>query len=121
MTTGGRQVSGTTLLGVRPSAAGAQGRPVGALGSARVLLWVALLLPFVYTTAKNASDLSGGGSVGTLEMLRGGGPVLLLAVSIMLAPTVRRGFGATEVFLAAYSVVIVASYLNPLNPSAQAS
>jgi len=94
---------------------------VGARRSARLVLWIAVLLPFIYTTAKTASELSGGGSVGAMEMVRGGGPVLLLAVSAMLTPVVRRGFGAPEVFLAAYGFVILASYLNPLNPSAQAS
>jgi O-antigen ligase len=99
----------------------ASSRPVGALRAARLLLWLAVLLPFVYTTAKNASDLSSGGIVGPLEMLRGGGPVLLWGVSILLAPTVRRGFGLPEVAVAAYGAIILASYLNPSNPNPQAS
>jgi O-antigen ligase len=94
---------------------------VGALVSARLVLWTGLLLPFVYTTAKNASDLSGGGSVGTMEIVRGGGPALLWGLSILLAPTVRRGWGAVEVLLAVYGVVVLVSYLDPLNPSPQAS
>lgn len=95
--------------------------PSGAYGTARLLLWIGVLLPFVYTTAKNASDLSGGGSVGAMEIVRGGGPAVLLAISTLLAPTLRRGFGMPELFLATYAVVVLVSYLNPLNPSPQAS
>ena len=79
------------------------------------------MLPFIYTTAKSAAELSGGGSVGALEVLRGGGPLVLWGLSILAAPVRRRGFGAPDVFLALYALVIVLSAFNPLNPSGQAS
>lgn len=82
---------------------------------------MAVILPFVYSTAKNAAELSGGGSVGALETLRGGGPLVLWGLSFLAAPIRRRGFGTPEVFLGLYAVVIAMSVLIPLNPSSQAT
>ena len=111
----------STLLGVRQDAGSAAQETSTGLRAARILLWVAVMLPFIYTTAKSAAELSGGGSVGALEMLRGGGPLVLWGLSILAAPVRRRGFGAPDVFLALYALVIVLSAFNPLNPSGQAS
>ena len=57
------------------------------LRAARILLWLAVMLPFIYTTSKSAAELSGGGSVGALEVLRGGGPLVLWGLSILAAPS----------------------------------
>lgn len=91
--------------------------PKGALRLARALLWLALVIPFVYSTAKTASQVSAGGSVGMLEYVRGGGPLVLWAMSVPLAPTVRRWCGIGELALIAYCMVIVMSTLIPENPS----
>ena len=93
----------------------------GAVTWSRVALWLAVTAPFVWNTAKTASELAGGGTVGPLEMLRGGGPAVLWAFSIVLAPTVRRGVGAPEIFLASYGLLILMSSQNPGNPSPQGS
>ena len=85
------------------------------------MLWLAAVLPFIYSTSKNASELASGGGVGPLEVLRGGGPAALWLLSILLAPTVRRGFGLVETALAGFSAVILMSVLIPENPSPQGS
>jgi len=95
--------------------------PRGAVRTARAVLWLAATLPFIYSTAKTATAVAAGGGVGPLEILRGGGPVLLWATSLFLAPTVRRGFGVVEIALAAFSTVILMSVLIPGNPSPQGS
>lgn len=88
--------------------------------AARLVLWLAVTLPFVYTTAKSATQVSGG-AIGPLDLVRGAGPLALWGLSILVAPVRRRGFGAPDVLLAAYLLVIVLSALNPLNPSSQGS
>jgi len=96
-------------------------KPSDALRAGRIVLWIGVLMPFIYETAKDASEVAGGGSVGPMEMLRGGGPLVCLGVSILLTPVVRRGFGLPEAFLAMYCAAGLLSYANPLNPSPQAS
>jgi O-antigen ligase len=88
---------------------------------ARTLLWLAVTLPFIYTTAKTASEVAAGGSVGSLEVVRGGGPMVLLGLSLLIAPIRRRGFGAPEVFLCLYVLVVFMSALIPANPSSHAT
>jgi O-antigen ligase len=85
------------------------------------MLWLAVVVPFVYSTARNASDISAGTGFGPLELLRGAGPAVLWGLSILMAPTMRRGFGVAEVALSCYCVVIVTSVLIPVNPSPQGS
>jgi O-antigen ligase len=91
--------------------------PKGALRIARALLWLAVVVPFVYSTSKTAAQVSAGGSVGMLEYVRGGGPLVLWAMSVPLAPTVRRWCGVGELALIGYCAVIVMSTLIPENPS----
>lgn len=91
------------------------------MGAARLLLWLAVVLPFIYSTARTASDISAGAGLGPVELMRGAGPAALWGLSIVLAPTVRRGFGLAEIALSAYCVVIVLSVLIPLNPSPHSS
>ena len=92
-----------------------------AMDAARIALWVALILPYVFSTAKSAADIGSAGSVGAMELVRGAGPAVLWGISIILAPTVRRGVGLPEVFLSAYGLIILMSSLNPINPNPQAS
>ncbi|HEY2878954.1 O-antigen ligase family protein [Nocardioides sp.] len=110
-----------TLPRVQPGAGSATPTLSGGVRTARILLWLAVMLPFIYTTSKTAAELSGGGSLGALEVLRGGGPFVLWGLSILAAPVRRRGFGAPDVLLALYALVIVMSASNPLNPNSQAS
>ena len=96
-------------------------RRTGAVTAARLLLWVAALLPFIYSTSRTASDLAAGEGIGPLEILRGGGPAVLWGFSVLLAPTVRRGIGIVEIAMAAFCTVIVISVLIPANPGPQSS
>jgi O-antigen ligase len=103
--------------GDEPQAAAAP----GAVRAARAALWLAATLPFIYSTSKNASALAAGGGLGPLEIVRGGGPAALWALSLCLAPTLRRGVGVVEIALGAFSTVILMSVLIPGNPSPQGS
>lgn len=89
----------------------------GAVKLARGLLWSAVLIPFIYSTAKTAAQVSAGGNVGILEYVRGGGPLVLWALSVPLAPTVRRWCGVAEIALMGFCAVIIMSTLIPENPS----
>ncbi len=112
---------GGALLARPPMERPAEVKRRGAVVSARLLLWLAALLPFVYTTSQNASTIAAGGGVGPLEILRGGGPAVLWALSLVLAPALRHGVGLVEIALAGFCTVIVMSVLIPSNPSPQGS
>lgn len=100
-----------------PTAAPRTGPSVRA---ARMLLWLAIVLPFIYTTRKTASEVASGG-LGAWDMVRGAGPVVLLAVSVVMAPVRRRGFGWVEVALAGYCGVALLSVVVPSNPAPSVS
>jgi O-antigen ligase len=85
---------------------------------ARRCLWIAVFLPFIYTVERNAADLSGGATT-WLDIVRGGGPLVLWALSHVLSPTVRRGFGAVEVYLGLFVVAALVSATLPANPAPQ--
>ena len=91
------------------------------LSLARLVLWLAAIVPFIYSTSKDASTLAAGGGVGPLEIVRGAGPAVLWGISLLLAPTVRRGIGVVEIALAGFCVAALMSVLLPENPSPQAS
>jgi len=79
-----------------------------------------VLVPFIYTTSKSASDVSSGG-VGVWDAARGVGPAVLWALSIALAPTCRRGIGWVEVALTGFCAATLLSVAAPENPAPTAS
>jgi len=90
------------------------------LRSARMVLWLAVIVPFIYTTSKTAADVSAGG-VSAWDAARGVGPAVLWALSIAIAPTCRRGFGWVEVALVTFCAATLLSVLVPENPAPMSS
>lgn len=87
----------------------AASREAAALMWARCCLWLAVVAPFSYSTAKTAADIEQAGGPSALQAFRGGAPFVLWALSLAIAKPVRRGHGLPEMALGGFCGVAVAS------------
>ncbi|MGZ0711708.1 O-antigen ligase family protein (plasmid) [Coraliomargarita sp. W4R53] len=87
-------------------------RARGSVRVARAVLWVGAFGPFLYLVSRTADDVSAGG-FSTLDLVRGGLPLLALVTSHLIAgpPSPGRRWKAPGFFLASYVIWACASTL----------
>lgn len=89
----------------------------GSSPTARRLLWVGLLMPFIYSTVRTADEVAAGVALTPLDMLRGGGGLACLVVSLVIyTPPVRTRQGATGLGLLVFVMAAAASPLWAADP-----
>lgn len=73
------------------------------------LLWVGAFLPIAASVTKTTEDVTAG--VGPLDVLRGGGPVVMFVIALMVAPHIgpKRKLGFPEWSIILFITVAVAS------------
>jgi O-antigen ligase len=87
--------------------------------AARRLLWLGLLVPFVWAQPKTHEQVSAGGALSLLDLVRGGGGLACLLLAVLLQrPPGRLRLGGLTVGLIVYLGTASASTLWSVNPNA---
>jgi O-antigen ligase len=84
---------------------------------ARFCCWAGLLLAFLYFTPRSIDEVGG---VGALELVRGGGPAVMLVLSLVVEPrSVRKlKFGLPELAILAFVAIALMSTIWSFSPQA---